>query len=95
MTGDVETRFDTWNYNLDRPLPKGKNKKVIGLMKEKLDRNIKTKFVRLTEKAYSYLIEDGSEDKKAKRHKKVCHKKKKLNLKIINTALKQLNLMMK
>ena len=45
-------------------------------MKEKLDRNIKTKFVRLTEKAYSYLIEDGSEDKKAKRHKKVCHKKK-------------------
>ena len=29
---DVETRFDTWNYELDRPLPKGKNKKLIGLM---------------------------------------------------------------
>ena len=26
---DVETRFDTSNYELDRPLPKGKNKKVI------------------------------------------------------------------
>ena len=31
---DVETRFDTSNYELDRPLPKGKNKKVIGLMKD-------------------------------------------------------------
>ena len=28
---DVETRFDTSNYQLERPLPKGKNKKVIGL----------------------------------------------------------------
>ena len=25
----VETRFDTSNYELDRPLPKGKNEKVI------------------------------------------------------------------
>ena len=33
---DVETRFDTSNYELDRPLPKGKNKKVIGLMKDEL-----------------------------------------------------------
>ena len=24
---DVETRFDTSNFELDRPLPKGKNKK--------------------------------------------------------------------
>ena len=31
---DVETRFDTSNYALDRLLPKGKNKKVIGLMKD-------------------------------------------------------------
>ena len=29
---DVETRFDTGNYGLDRPLPKGKNKKVVGLI---------------------------------------------------------------
>ena len=26
---DVETKFDTSNYELDRPLSKGKNKKVI------------------------------------------------------------------
>ena len=30
---DVETRFDTSKYELDRPLPKAKNKKVIGLIK--------------------------------------------------------------
>ena len=30
---DDETRFDTSNYELDRPLSKGKNEKVIGLMK--------------------------------------------------------------
>ena len=30
---DFETRFDTSNYKLDRSLPKGKNKKVIRLMK--------------------------------------------------------------
>ena len=28
--------FDTSNYEVDRPLPTGKNKKVIGLMKDKL-----------------------------------------------------------
>ena len=31
---DVETRFDTSNFELDRPLPKGKNKIVIALMKD-------------------------------------------------------------
>ena len=30
----VETRFETSNYELDRLLPKGKNKKVTGLMKD-------------------------------------------------------------
>ena len=38
---DVETGFDTSNYELDRPLAKGTNKKVIGLMKNELG----TKFV--------------------------------------------------
>ena len=33
---DVEERFDTSNYDADRPLPKGKNKKVMGLMKDEL-----------------------------------------------------------
>ena len=33
---DVETRFDTSKFELDRPLPKGKNKKIIGLIKDEL-----------------------------------------------------------
>ena len=34
---DVETRFETSNYELDKPLPKGKIKKVTRLMKDELD----------------------------------------------------------
>ena len=46
---DIETRFDASNYELecnsiDRPVPKGKNKKVIGLMKDKLSGKFMTKF---------------------------------------------------
>ena len=37
---DVETRFDISNYELDRPLPTGENKRVIGLMKDELGRKI-------------------------------------------------------
>ena len=33
----VETWFDTSNYELDRPLPQGKNNKVIELMKDELN----------------------------------------------------------
>ena len=40
---DAETRFDTSNYELDRPLPKEKNKNVIEFMKDKLDGKIMTK----------------------------------------------------
>ena len=35
---DVETRFVTSSYELDRPLPKDKNEKMIGLMKDELGR---------------------------------------------------------
>ena len=75
---DVETRFDTSNFELDRPLSKRKNKKVIGLMKDELSGKIKTKFVGLKAKTYSYLIDDSSEE--------VCHKKENLNLKTIKTV---------
>ena len=40
---DVETRFDSSNFELDRPLLKGKNKKVIGLMKYKLGGEVMNK----------------------------------------------------
>ena len=37
---DVEKRFDTSNYEVNRPLHTGKNKKVVGLMKDELGRKI-------------------------------------------------------
>ena len=51
---------------IDRLLAKWKNGKVIGLMKDKLGEKIMTKFVRLRAKTSSYLIDNSSEDKKAK-----------------------------
>ena len=52
---DVETRLDTSNYELEfnsieRPLPKIKTKKVIGLMKDELGAKVMTKFVGLRAK---------------------------------------------
>ena len=69
---DVETRFDTSNYEFDRPLPKGKNKKVIGLLKDELGKKIMTKFVGLRVITYSYLIEMVVKIKKQKLQK-MCH----------------------
>ena len=54
-------RLDTSNYELDRPLPKGKDKKVIGLLKDELGGKIMIKFVGLRAKTYSYLIDAGGE----------------------------------
>ena len=73
---DVETKFDTSNYELDRPLQKVKNKKVIGLMEDELGGKIMTKFVGLGTKTYRFLIDDGSEGKKAKATKKCVIKSK-------------------
>ena len=36
IADDVEKRFDTSNDEVNRPLPTGKNKKVIGLMRNDL-----------------------------------------------------------
>ena len=75
IANDVENRFDTSNYEVNRPLHMGKNKKVIGLMKDKLGGKIITEFVTLRPKTYSFLTDDGKEDKKAKGTKKCIMKK--------------------
>ena len=75
VANDVEKRFDTSNYEVDRPLSTGKNKKVIGLMKDELGGRIITEFVTLRPKTYSYLTDDFKEDKKAKGTKKCVIKR--------------------
>ena len=73
---DVETRFYTSNYELDRQLSK---EKIIGLMKDELDGNIMTKFVGVRAKCYSYLVDDSSKDKTEKKTGKCVIKR---NLKL-------------
>ena len=75
ITNDVEKRFDTSNYEVNRPLPTGKNKKVIGLMKDELGGKIITEFVTLRPKTYSYLTDHVKEDKKAKGTRKCVIKR--------------------
>ena len=75
VANDVKNRFDTSNYEVNRPLPTGKNKKIIGLMKDELGGKIITEFVTFRPKTYSFLTDDGKEDEKAKGTKKCVIKK--------------------
>ena len=82
IAGDVERWFDTSNYDKKdkRPLPIGKNKKVIGMFKDKLGGKIMTEFCALRAKAYAYQLDDDTEMKKAKGPKK-CIVKRELTFK--------------
>ena len=75
IANDVEKRFDTSNYEVNRPLPTGKNKKVIVLMKDELGGKIIMEFVTLRPKTYLYLTDDCKENKKAKGTKKCVIKR--------------------
>ena len=70
IVDDVENRFDTSNYRVNKPLPTRKNRKVIDLMKYELGGKIMTEFVALRPKAYSYLMDNGITERKAKGTKK-------------------------
>ena len=73
---DVKTRFDTSGYPSDesRPLPVGKNKKVISLMKDELGGEIMKEFITLRPKMYSYRV--GSSEPKKCKGIKTCTVKK-------------------
>ena len=83
----VNKRFDSSNYdkNDNRPLPIGINKKVIDMFKDELGRKIITEFCALRAKIYAYLMDDGSEHKKAQGTKK-CIVKESLCLNTIRIA---------
>ena len=56
---------------IDRPLAKEKNKKVIGLKKNELGGQIMKKFAGLRPKTYSYLKNNDDNDKNPKGQKSV------------------------
>ena len=73
IADDVEKRLDTSNYEtaLNRTLPTGKNKKVIGQMTDELGGTIMTEFVALRPKTYSYSVDNDSEAQKPKEQRSV------------------------
>ena len=75
ISRDVDNKFDTSNYEVNRLLPTEKNKKVLGLMKGELGGEIITEFITLRPKTYSYITDNDKEDKKAKGTKKCVIKK--------------------
>ena len=75
IADDVKKRYDTSNYEVDRPLPKGMNKNIIGLMKDELGGKIIKEFIALRPKTYSYLKDDDNNVEKAKGAKKCVIKR--------------------
>ena len=84
IADNVETSFDTTNFELDRPLPKEINPKVIESMKDELAGEILKEFVGLSVKTDSYLKDNNDDDKNRKIQKIVS--KENLNLKITKAA---------
>ena len=74
IADNVESRFDTSGYVSDKPLPVGRNKKVIGLMKDEIGGGIMREFVALRPKMYVYKVGD-SEHKRCKGIKKCMVRK--------------------
>ena len=80
ISNDVEKQFDASSYdkNDKRPLPIGKNKRVPGLFKDELGGKIITEVVVLRPKTYAYLMDNGSNHKKAKGTKMCVIKQKRM-----------------
>ena len=68
ISQDVEQKFDTSNYPKDykSEIPTGKNKKVIGMMKDEAGGKIIKEFIGLRAKLYSYKMYEGKEEKSVK-----------------------------
>ncbi len=77
ISENVNEWFDTSNYDKDHPsgIPTGKNKKVIGFMKDECGGKFITEFVGLKAKSYSFETSDGKVEKKCKGVKKYVVKK--------------------
>ena len=72
ISGDVKDRFDTSDYPENHPsgIPTGINKKVLGMFKDEAAGKIIIEFVGLRAKLYSFIMENGKENKRCKGVKK-------------------------
>ena len=70
MLKDGLIHLTNYDENDKWPFPIGKNKKVIGLIKDELEGKIIKEICALRAKTYAYLMRDDSEVKKAKGTKK-------------------------
>ena len=72
ISGDVKDRFDTSDYPENHPsgIPTGINKKVLGMFKDEVAGKRIKEFVGLRAKLYSFIMEDGKENKRCKGVKK-------------------------
>ena len=77
ISNDVNLLFDTSNYitKFSKPLPIGKNKKVIDKFKDELGGKIMIEVCTLKTKTYAYKVDNDTEDKKAKGTKKCVIKR--------------------
>ena len=66
VADDVKNRYDTSNYEVDRPLPKRMNKIVLRVIEDELGGNTRKEYVAFRPKTYSYLTDDDKNVKKAK-----------------------------
>ena len=82
----TKLKTSNYDYNDKRPLPVGKNKKVIGLFKDELGGKIMEEFCALRAKTYAYLINGYNDDDYDK--EKIINKKAKGTKKcVINVDL--------
>ena len=72
ISEDVKDRFDTSDYPENHPsgIPTGINKKVLGMFKDEAAGKRIKEFVGLRAKLYSFIMEDGKENKRCKGVKK-------------------------
>ena len=61
---DGEKWFDTSGYIVDRPLPMGKNKKVLGIFKDELGGKIMIDLLISDQRLIPFLIDDFEEKKR-------------------------------
>ena len=92
IANDVDERLDTSKYdkNNNRPLPIGKNKKVIGKFKDELNGKIITEFISLRAKTHTFVQinkEDELEEHEKAKGTKKCVIMKHFNFELYKRAL--------